>query len=168
MRDRWTATAFLVGIAAANAAAAEPMLRNVAGLDPGLLAGKICQGTFDTGRRRPPAIRPWSEGALQLRFAANGGLLTAHMWRRFGWHARDRAAYAITQPGATAFNTRRFEDLGEVRDLNINGPVIRYVDPQGARVALSYDRGWLRGESNPIGGSNPNLTKVATLAMACL
>ncbi len=168
MRGRWTVTALLVGMAGVNAASAEPMLRNVAGFDPGLLAGKICQGTFDTGRRRPPAIRPWSEGALQLRFAANGGMLTAHMWRRFGWHARDRAAYAITQPGATAFNTRRFEDLGEVRDLNVNGPVISYVDPQGARVALSYDRGWLRGQSNPIGGSNPNMTKVANLVMICL
>jgi len=155
-------------MAGVNAASAEPMLRNVAGFDPGLLAGKICQGTFDTGRRRPPAIRPWSEGALQLRFAANGGVLTAHIWRRFGWHARDRAAYAISQPGATAFNTRRFEDLGEVRDLNVNGPVISYVDPQGARVALSYDRGWLRGQSNPIGGSNPNMTKVANLVMICL
>ncbi len=114
---------------------------------------------------------------MQLRFAANGEMLTARMWRRFGWHARDRAAYAITQPGATAFNTRRFEDLGEVRDLNVNGPVISYVDPQGARVALSYegarvalsyDRGWLRGQSNPIGGSNPNMTKVANLVMICL
>ena len=168
MQILWTATAFLVGIAAVNVASAQPMLSNVAGIDPSLLAGKICQGTFDTGRRRPPAIRPWSEGALQLRFAANRGVLTAHMWRRFGWHARDRAAYAITQPGVTTFNTRRFEDLGEVRDLNVDGPVVRYVDPQGARVALSYAGGWLRGQSNPIGGSNPNMTRVANVVMVCL
>ena len=79
MREAIGYTAFLVSMAAAYAGAAEPMLRNVPGFDPGLLAGKICQDTFDTGRRRPPAIRPWSEGALQLRFAANGGVLTAHM-----------------------------------------------------------------------------------------
>jgi len=73
MREAIGYTAFLVSMAAVYAGAAEPMLRNVPGFDPGLLAGKICQDTFDTGRRRPPAIRPWSEGALQLRFAANGG-----------------------------------------------------------------------------------------------
>jgi hypothetical protein len=55
-----------------------------------------------------------------------------------------------------------------VRDLNVNGPILRHVDPQGARVALSYDQGWLRGESNPTGGSNPNMTKVANLVMICL
>jgi hypothetical protein len=43
MTGLWTATALFVGVAVVNVAAAEPMLRNVAGLDPGLLAGKICQ-----------------------------------------------------------------------------------------------------------------------------
>ena len=96
-------------MAAVYAGAAEPMLRNLAEFDPGLLAEKTCQGTFDTGRRRQLAIRPRSDGAFQLRFATDGGVFTAHMWRRFGWHARDRAAYAITQSGATAFNTKGFE-----------------------------------------------------------
>jgi hypothetical protein len=31
-----------------------------------------------------------------------------------------------------------------------------------------YDRGWLRGQSNPVGGSDPNVTKVANLLIACL
>jgi hypothetical protein len=155
-------------MAGVNAASAEPMLRNVAGFDPGLLAGKTCQGTFDTGRRRPPAIRPWSEGGITAAFRSQWRDAHRSYVAKVWLACAGQAAYAITQPGATAFNTRRFEDLGEVRDLNVNGPVISYVDPQGARVALSYDRGWLRGQSNPIGGSNPNMTKVANLVMICL
>ena len=89
--------ALLVGMAGVNAASAEPMLRNVAGFDVGLLAGKTCQGTNEA------AMPPRSKGE----------------WR-------------------------------------------------AARVALSYVRGWLRGQSNPIGGSNVNMTKGANLVMACL
>jgi hypothetical protein len=59
MRALWTATAFLVAVAAVNSISAQPMLRNVAGFDPGLLAGKTWQGSFDTG-----AGRSESEGAL--------------------------------------------------------------------------------------------------------
>lgn len=75
-------------------ASANPLLRNVTGLDPAVLAGKTCQGVFNCGRRREG-----SQGALRLQFAVNGDVLTAHFWRRLGQQAYERAAYAITQPG---------------------------------------------------------------------
>jgi hypothetical protein len=95
MREAVGCTAFLVGMAAMYAGAAEPMLRNVAEFDPGLLAEKICQGTFDTGRRRLLAIRPRSEGAFQLRFATDGGV------RRSGWPERDRAGDLCDHPAGS-------------------------------------------------------------------
>jgi len=72
MRGLCTSTALLIGFAAA--ASAQQTLSNVTGFDPALLAGQTCQGSFDTG-----AGRPESEGALQLRFAVNGDLLTVHV-----------------------------------------------------------------------------------------
>ena len=87
----------LAGMAVAFTASADPALRNVTGLDPALLAGKTCQGVFNSGRRREG-----SQGALQLRFAVNGDVLTAHFWRRIGKSAYDREAYAITQPGQSS------------------------------------------------------------------
>ena len=94
MGEFWTPLTRLAFMAAAEAASAQPTLSNVTGFDPTLLAGKTCQGSFDTG-----AGRAESEGALQLRFAVNGAMLTANVWRRFGSNAQNRAAYAITQPG---------------------------------------------------------------------
>jgi len=94
MGEFWTPLTRLAFMAAAEAASAQPTLSNVTGFDPILLAGKTCQGSFDTG-----AGRAESEGALQLRFAVSGAMLTANVWRRFGSNAQNRAAYAITQPG---------------------------------------------------------------------
>src|SRR2546429_7955790 len=84
----------LAGLAAATNVSADPALGNVTGFDPSLLVGKTCQGVFNSGRRREG-----SQGALQLRFAVNGDVLTAHFWRRLGKSAHDQAAYAITLPG---------------------------------------------------------------------
>jgi len=92
MRELSTPLALLAVMAAAETASAQPALDNVSAFDPALLAGKTCQGSFDTG-----AGRPESGGALQLRFAVNGGMLTANVWRRFGSNAQNKAAYAITQ-----------------------------------------------------------------------
>jgi hypothetical protein len=76
MREFSTPLALLAFMAAAEAASAQPALSNVSGFDSALLAGKTCQGSFDTG-----AGRAESEGALQLRFAVNGAMLTANVWR---------------------------------------------------------------------------------------
>jgi YD repeat-containing protein len=161
MRGLLTATAFLVGIAAVNAASAAPVLRNVAGFDPGLLAGKTCQGWFNTGRRREG-----SQGALQVSFAVNGDVLTAHLWRRLGKEAYDKAAYAVTQPGQSD-DTTSLDDLGEVRRLRVPGKKVRYVDPTGGKVRLTYDQGRLRGQSDPRGGSEWKMTRVANVMMVC-
>jgi hypothetical protein len=103
---------------------------------------------------------------LQLRFAANGGALTAHMWRRFGWHSPDRAAYAITQPGPP-FTVTGFQDLGQVRDLAVTNNIIQYVNWPGDRVVLYYDAGWLWGQSDPRGEHNPYMTLTADVTMRC-
>jgi hypothetical protein len=79
MRSLWAPIVLLAGLAAPITASADPVLRNVTGFDPTLLAGKICQGVFNTGRRREG-----SQGALQLRFGVNGDVLTAYFWRRLG------------------------------------------------------------------------------------
>jgi hypothetical protein len=47
------------GLVVLDTASAQQALSNVSGFDPTLLAGHVCQGSFDTG-----AGRPESEGAL--------------------------------------------------------------------------------------------------------
>lgn len=161
MWEVWTPLVLLAFMAAADAASAQPILGNVTGIDPAPLAGKTCQGSFDTG-----AGRPESAGALQLRFAAAGGMLTASVWRRFGSSAQNRAAYAITQPGPP-FGVGGFQNLGPVRDLTVTNNIIQYVDGPGDRVVLYYDGGWLWGQSNPRGENNPYMTLTANVMMRC-
>jgi hypothetical protein len=157
--ELWTPLTLLAFMAAAEAASAQLTLSNVTGLDPTLLAGKTCQGSFDTG-----AGRAESEGALQLRFAVNGAMLTANVWRRFGSNAQNRAAYAITQPGPP-FSVSGFQNLGLVRDLTVTNNIIQYVDGPGDRVVLYYDAGWLWGQSDPRGEHNPYMTLTANVRM---
>jgi hypothetical protein len=161
MPGRRTSVALLIGFALADTASAQQVLSNVTGFDPALLAGKTCQGSFDTG-----AGRAESEGALQLRFAVSGGRLTAFVWRRFGPGAQNSAAYAITQPGPP-FSVRKFQSLGQVRELTVTNNIIQYVDRPLDRVALYYDGGWLWGQSNPRGEHNPYMTLTANVTMRC-
>jgi hypothetical protein len=163
MRALWASIVALAGMAAAITASADPLLRNVTGLDPAVLVGKTCQGVFKAGRRREG-----SQGALHLQFAVNGDFLTAHFWRRLGQSAYGRAAYAITQPGqsgdAAAFG---LDYLGEVGSLTVTGTTIRYVDPTGGRVQLAYGGGRLSGRSDPRGGTEWRMTRVANVTMVC-
>jgi len=153
----------LAGMTAAITASADPVLRNVSGLDPSLLVGKTCQGVFNSGRRREG-----SQGALQLRFAVNGDLLTAHFWRRLGKSAYDRAAYAITLPGQSGDAAGLGLDyLGEVSGLTVSGSTVRFVDPMGGRVQLTYDSGRLFGRSDPRGGTEWRMTRVSNVNMIC-
>jgi hypothetical protein len=161
MRGFWASIAVLVGIATANTASADAVPRNVTGFDPTLLAGKTCQGPFNTGRRRQG-----SQGAVQVSFAVNGDVLTAHLWRRLGKAAYDKAAYAITQTGQSVDATG-FDDLGEVRGLSVTRKRVRYVDSTGAKVRLTYDGGRLQGQSDPRGGSDWRTTRVANVMMVC-
>ena len=126
--ELWTPLTLLAFMAAAEAASAQLTLSNVTGLDPTLLAGKTCQGSFDTG-----AGRAESEGALQLRFAVNGAMLTANVWRRFGSNAQNRAAYAITQPGPP-FSVSGFQNLGLVRDLTVTNNI--------SNMSTGRETGW--------------------------
>ena len=163
MRGFWGWIVALAGMAVAFTASADPGLRNVTGLDPALLAGKTCQGVFNSGRRREG-----SQGALQLRFAVNGDVLTAHFWRRIGKSAYDREAYAITQPGQSGDATGPGLDyLGEVSGLTVTGSTVRYVDPTGGKVQLTYDQGRFLGQSDPRGGTEWRMTRVAIVKMVC-
>jgi hypothetical protein len=105
---------------------------------------------------------------LRLQFAVNGDVLTAHFWRRLGQRAYERAAYAITQPGqsgdAAGFG---LDYLGEVSGLTVTGTTIRYVDPTGGRVQLTYAGGRLSGRSDPRGGTEWRMTRVANVTMVC-
>jgi hypothetical protein len=161
MRELWAPLTRLAFTAVAEAASAQPTFSSVTGFDPTLLAGKTCQGSFDTG-----AGRAESEGALQLRFAVNGAMLTANVWRRFGSDAQNRAAYAITQPGPP-FGVGGFQNLGPVRDLTVTNNIIQYVDGPGDRVVLYCDAGWLWGQSDPRGAHNPYMTLTANVTMRC-
>ena len=153
----------LAGLAAATNVSADPALRNVTGLDPSLLVGKTCQGVFNSGRRREG-----SQGALQLRFAVNGAVLNAHFWRRLGKSAYDQAAYAITLPGQSGDAARLGLDyLGEVSGLTVGGSTVRFVDPTGGRVQLTYDSGRLLGRSDPRGGTEWRMTRESNVNMLC-
>jgi hypothetical protein len=161
MRRLVLSIALVVGLPIANIASAATMLRNVTGFDAALLAGKTCQGYFNTGKERAA-----STGALQLSFAVSGDVLSAHMWRLLGQIAYDQAEYALSQPGQR-IDASWYDDLGEVRDLSIAGKQVRYVDSQGAKVQLTYSQGWLRGQSDPRGQSIPGMTLVAFVTMVC-
>jgi YD repeat-containing protein len=161
MRGFVTSTVLLVGLVMANSASAATTLANVTGFDARLLAGKTCQGAFNTGKKQETSV-----GALQLRFAISGNALSAHLWRLIGQIAYDQAAYAITQPGQT-IDAHWYDDLGEVSGLSVTGNVVRYVDRQGARVQLTYDRGRLSGQSDPRGLSIPGMTRLAFVRMIC-
>ena len=161
MRRFLLSIALIVGLTAANTALAATTLRNVTGFDPALLAGKTCQGYFNTGKQQLA-----SDGALQLSFAVEGDVLSAHLWRLIGQTAYDQAAYALTQPGQR-IDVKWYDDLGPVRDLSVAGKQVRYVDSQGAKVQLTYNQGWLRGQSDPRGASIPGMTLVAFVTMVC-
>jgi hypothetical protein len=142
----------LLAAAIAEPAAAQPLVQQ--------LAGKTCQGTFSSGRHREA-----SEGALQLRFAAVAGRLTAQAWRLVGTAAFDRAAYALTQKQPV--DPSGYEALGEIRGLAVSGDKLRYIDPLGARVTLEYKDGDLSGESDPRGGSDPRMTRLQFVNLHC-
>ena len=152
-----------VGMTAATTTSAEPAVRNVAGLDPSLLVGKTCQRVFNSGRRREG-----SEGTLRLRFAIDGDVLTAHFWRRLGRDAYDRVAYAITLPGQSGDAAGLGLDyLEEVSGLTVSGSTVRFVDPTGRGVQLTYESGRLLGRSDPRGGTEWRMTRVANVTMVC-
>lgn len=161
MRGLWAPVVLLAGLTAAMTASADPVVRNVTGFDPALLAGKTCEGVFNSGRRREG-----SQGALQLRFAVNGDVLSAYFWRSLGKPAYDGAAYAITQPGPSGGQTS-LDFLGEVSGLTVTGNTIRYVDPTGGKVQLSYNSGRLFGQSDPRGGTDYRMTRMAVVRMVC-
>lgn len=144
-------------VAAARAAA----LANVNGFEAGLLAGKTCAGTFNTGRRQQV-----SEGALQLRFAIEGGRLTAQFSRVFGTPAYDRAAYALSR--GQPVETVAFGPPEAVRGLDVAGDTLHLIDPTGARVTLGYRQGGrLSGSSDPRGSADPRLTRIAFVRLLC-
>ena len=161
MRVLWPSTTLLVSLLTASAAPAATTLGNVSGFDPTLLAGKTCQGAFTTGKKHETSM-----GALQLRFAISGNVLSAHLWRLLGQAAYDQAAYALSQP-AGGIEQHWFDDLGEVRGLSVTGNEVRYIDPQGARVQLAYERGRLNGQSDPRGQPIPGMTRLAFVRMIC-
>jgi YD repeat-containing protein len=163
MRGLWASIVALAGMTATLTALADPVLRNVTGLDPALLGGKTCQGVFNSGRGREG-----SQGALQLRFLVNGDVLTAHFWRRLGKSAYDQAAYAITQPGQRAGGeVTGLDYLGEVGGLTVSGSTVRFVDPTGGKVQLTYDQGRLSGRSDPRGGTEWSMTRVSNVNLVC-
>jgi hypothetical protein len=161
MRRLLPSIVLVSGLAMANSASAATILRNVTGFDAALLAGKTCLGIFNTGKQRAASV-----GALQLSFAVNEDVLGAHLRRLLGQVAYDQAAYALTQPGQR-IDANWYDDLGEVRDLNVAGRQVRYVDSQGAKAQLTYSQGWLRGQSDPRGQSIPGMTLVAFVTMVC-
>ena len=83
MKVRNGIAALLPVVLAASSAAAQPLAD--------ALAGKTCQGTFNSGREREA-----SAGALQLQFAMSGGRLTAQFRQAVGQRlAQDRGIIVI-------------------------------------------------------------------------
>jgi YD repeat-containing protein len=87
-----------------------------------------------------------------------------------GWSIkrRDQAAYAITQPGQrSGIEVTGLDYLGQVSGLTVTGSTVRYVDPTGGKVQLTYDQGRLLGRSDPRGGTDWRMTRVAIVRMLC-
>lgn len=160
MQRYFSVVVLVAGIIAAHEAPAAMPLANVSGFDAGLLAGSTCQGTFSSGRRHT-----WSQGAVELRFTVDGDRLAAQFSRLEGHAAFDGVAYAMTQHQAV--DASRYEQLGPVRDLAITAGTIRYTDPLGARVTLTYRPGTLSGQSDPRGGADRRLTRVQFVNLLC-
>ena len=160
MRRCFSVAVLVAGVIAAHKAPAAEPLANVGGFDAGLLAGKTCQGTLNSGRRHA-----WSESAVELRFAVEANQLTAQLSRLVGQAAYDRAAYAMTRH--QALDASGYEHLGPVRDLAIAAGTVRYTDPLGARVTLTYRPGTLSGQSDPRGGADRRLTRVQLINLMC-
>ena len=51
--------------------------------------------------------------------------------------------------------------------MTVTGNTIRYVDPTGGRVQLTYDSGRFLGQSDPRGGTDYRMTRVAVVRMVC-
>lgn len=148
-----------LSIAALTAAAYAP-LANASGGNAGVLAGKTCQGVFESGRRHL-----WSDGAAELVFAIDNDRLVARYAQLLGQDAHDPAEYAMVQNRPV--DTSRYEHLGPVRDLTVDGNTIRFVDATGARFVLTYRGDALSGERDPRGGSDPRMTRVSFVRMRC-
>jgi hypothetical protein len=143
--------ALLPALAAAPAAPAQP------------LAGKVCQGTFNSGKEREG-----SEGGLELRFGVGNGRLTAQFARLVGKAAFDAAAYNLTLGrNRPPIDTAGYEQLGNVQNLTSEADKIRFVDPLGARVELAYRNGDLSGQSDPRGGRDPRMTRLQFVNLRC-
>jgi hypothetical protein len=168
MRARHVAAGLSIAMLMAPAALAQTpplvpnprLLSNVRGFDAGLLAGRTCQGVFDSGRRHP-----WSNGAVQFVFAVEGGRLTAQYAQLLGSEAHDPAEYAMTQNRPV--DASGYQQLGPVRDLRVRGHKIGFVDPTGARYAVRYRAGTLAGERDPSGTSDPRMTRKNFVRLRC-
>ena len=79
-----------------------------------------------------------------------------------------RVAYAITLPGQGGDAAGlELDYLGEVSGLTVSGNTVRYVDPTGGRVQLTYDGGRLLGRSDPRGGTEWRMTRVSNVNVVC-
>jgi hypothetical protein len=125
------------------------------------VAGKTCQGVFDSGRRHQ-----WSDGAAELVFAVDGDQLTAQYAQQLGAEAHDPAEYAMVknQP----IDSTVYQHLGPVRDLIARGSKLRFTDPSGVRFALTYKHGGLSGQRDPRGSNaDPRMTRINFVRMRC-
>jgi|SRR5579864_2473934 hypothetical protein len=150
----------IVALTAPAAVGSPPPLANVRDFDAALLAGRTCQGAFDSGRNHP-----WSEGGVELVFAVEGGRLTAQYAQLTGSEAHDPAEYAMVRN--RSIDTSRYEHRGPVRDLTVRHHTIRFVDPTGARFVLHYRHHALAGERDPRGSSDPRMTRINFVRMRC-
>jgi hypothetical protein len=124
------------------------------------VAGKTCQGVFDSGRRHQ-----WSDGAAEIVFAVDGDQLTAQYSQLLGAEAHDPAEYAMVNNRPV--DASGYQHLGPVRDLAARGSNIRFTDPTGARFALKYRRGALSGQRDPRDSSDPRMTRINFVRMRC-
>jgi hypothetical protein len=87
-------------------------------------------------------------GAVVSVFSVKGDMLTLRLWRKFGRAAYDKVVAEMKNPQWKA-DTMGFEDLGEVRDLSIQGTAINYVSSEGYKTSLTIAGGRLTGTTDP-------------------
>lgn len=134
---------WLASVAALWAYPAAAQLQNVHGFDANLLLGKVCIGTFDTGRGGA-----LSKGAFVSRFTQQTNILTADYASDFGEAPFERANQWM-RDGAVS-NTVVTEASQPVRDLRVEGTQITFWSPKGPYFAFQYGaNGIFQGTVDP-------------------
>jgi hypothetical protein len=98
------------------------------------IAGKTCRGTFQV----QDAASGHGLGAFQLRFGGTTDHPTAHVWRGFGSSVWSQVNQEVNG-GTLSDDLSGFDDLGEAKNVQLQGDQVSLTTRQGASITLIYN-----------------------------